>query len=272
MKTLIAIVVAALAAPLSAQWLNYPTPGVPKAANGQPNLSAPVPKTADGKPDFSGIWRVERGRVADGPPCLTRGCQELRTGDQWLDFGAGLSGGLPYQPWAADAKKQRMDQEGKDDPTSWCLPLGVPRLLVSPELMKIVQTPGLMVILNERNAGFRQVFTDGRPLPEDPQPTWNGYSTAKWEGDTLVVQTNGLRDGIWLDRYGSPITDSAKVTERFRRTNYGSLEIGVTVDDPKAYTKPWTAKVTERIVLNTELMDYICAENEKDMKTHMVGK
>ena len=273
MKTLIAIIVAALAAPLSAQWLNYPTPGVPKLANGKPNLTALAPKTADGKPDFSGIWQVDRGRVTVGAaPCLTRECNQLRTGDQWLDFGAGLPGGLPYQPWAAAARKERMDQQGKDDPTSYCLPLGVPRMLVSPELIKIVQTPGLMVILNERNASYRQIFTDGRPLPEDPQPSWNGYSTAKWEGDALVVETFGLRDGLWLDRYGSPLTDATRITERFRRPNYGNLEIDVAVNDPKAYTKPWTTRVHETIVLDTELLDYICADNEKDMKTHMVGK
>jgi len=151
------------------------------------------------------------------------------------------------------------------------MPLGVPRLLVDPEYRKIVQVPGLLLVLNERNAGYRQIFTDGRPLPEDPQPTWNGYSSGKWEGDTLVVRTNGLRDGMWLDRAGSPITDAAKLTERFRRVNYGTLEIEVTMDDPKAYTKPWTVKVNEFIALNTELMDYICLENEKDA-AHMLGK
>jgi hypothetical protein len=269
MKTLIAIIAAALAVPLYGQWLDYPTAGVPKTAAGKPNLSAPAPKTADGKPDFSGIWRADRRM---GPnPCPFNNCQDARGTDRWLDFGAGLPGGAPYQPWAAAIKKQRMDTDDKDDPTSACLPLGVPRLLVSPELIKVVQTPGLVVILNERNASYRQIFTDGRPLPEDMQPSWNGYSTGKWEGDTLVVETRGFRDGMWLDRYGSPMTDAAKVTERFRRTNYGNLAIDVTMDDPKAYTKPWTVKVSEVIVLNTELMDYICAENEKDIK-HMVGK
>ena len=266
--------------PLSAQWLNYPTPGVPRTPDGKPNLSAPAPKTADGKPDLSGIWEADNGRVAR--PCPAGGCKELRPAPAadpvplgapgaWLNFGVGLPGGLPYQPWAAEAVKQRKAQNGRDDPTSWCLPLGVPRLLVDPEYRKIVQVPGLLVILNERNAGYRQIFTDGRPLPEDPQPSWNGYSTGKWEGDTLVVRTSGFRDGMWLDRIGSPMTDAANLTERFRRVNYGTLEIEVTMDDPKAYTKPWTVKVTEFIVVNTELMDYICAENEKDLK-HLVGK
>lgn len=271
MKKNIVVAAIAIAAPLGAQWLEYPTAGVPRTKEGKPNLVAPAPTTADGRPDLSGIWEVERGTVG-GQPCLTKACMEARAGDQWLNFGAGLAGGVPYQPWAAEAVKQRKDENGKDDPTSYCLPLGVPRLLVDPEFRKIVQTPRLLVMLNERNASYRQIFTDGRPLPEDPQPSWNGYSTGKWEGDTLMVETTGFRDGMWLDRYGSPMTSAARVTERFRRPNYGTLEIAVTMNDPKAYTKPWTVTVHEHIVLNTELMDYICNENEKDMTTHMVGK
>jgi len=266
----IAVAVIAICAPLGAQWLDYPTAGVPKTPAGKPNLQAPAPRTADGKPDLSGIW--DNNRRGAAPPVPVEGVYPLGASSVgWVDFGAGLPGGLPYQPWAAAAVKQRKAEFGKDDPTSHCLPLGVPRLLVDPEYRKIVQVPGLLVILNERDAGYRQIFTDGRPLPEDPQPSWNGYSSGKWEGDTLVVQTNGLHDGMWLDRSGSPITDAAKLTERFRRPNYGTLEIEVTMDDPKAYTKPWTVKLTEFIVLNTELMDYICNENEKDTR-HLVGK
>ena len=138
-------------------------------------------------------------------------------------------------------------------------------------LKKIVQTPGLLVILTERNAGYRQIFTDGRPLPEDPTPSWNGYSSAKWEGDTLVVQSNGFRDGIWLDASGSPMTEAAKMTERFRRPRNGTLEIEITVDDAKAYTKPWTVKPTQPLVGDTELLDYICLENERDSR-HFVAK
>ena len=269
-RTLLALI--AIAGSLGAQWLNYPTPGVPRTADGKPNLSAPAPKTADGKPDLSGIWQADDGRLLKSEerpsPSPFPQSRILR----WIDFGWGLPGGLPYQPWAAEAVKRRKALNGRDDPTSAaCLPLGVPRLLVDPEYRKIVQVPGLLLILNERNAGYRQIFTDGRPLPEDPQPNWNGYSSGKWEGDTLVVHTNGLRDGMWLDRAGSPMTDAAKLTERFRRVNYGTLEIDVTVDDPKAYTKPWTVKVTEFIAVNTELIDYICSENEKDA-SHLVGK
>jgi hypothetical protein len=135
----------------------------------------------------------------------------------------------------------------------------------------MIQTPGLLVVLNEHNASYRQIFTDGRPMPTDPQPAWDGYSIGKWDGDTLVVETAGFRDGIWLDTSGNVLTDAAKVTERYRRVNYGRLEIEITVDDPKAYTKPWTIKLNQLLAINTDLLDYICLENEKDVK-HLVGK
>jgi hypothetical protein len=144
-------------------------------------------------------------------------------------------------------------------------------LLTYPPYRKIVQMPGLMVIMSERDVTFRQIFTDGRPLPKDPQPSFTGYSSGHWEGDTLVVQTIGFRDGMWLDRSGSPMTDAAKLTERFRRVNYGNLEIEITLDDPKAYTAPWTVRLNQFIVLNTELLEYFCQENEKDLP-HLVGK
>jgi len=272
------VLFALLSVAMHAQWLHSPTPGVPRTADGKPNLSAAAPRTADGKPDLSGIWEDDTGK----PPgyCIAGECQDsdsakgtspLASNVGWVDFGARLPGGLPYQPWAAEAVKRRKVDYGKDDPPTHCMPLGTPRMLVDPLYRKFVQTPGLLVILNERDAGYRQIFTDGRPLPQDPQPSWNGYSTGKWEGDTLVVQTNCLLDGMWLDRNGSPMTAAAKLTERFRRVNYGTMEIEVTVDDPKAYTKPWTVKVIEFIVLNTELLDSICLENEKDA-IHLVGK
>jgi hypothetical protein len=160
---------------------------------------------------------------------------------------------------------------GKDDPASQCQPASALRLFTFPQYRKIVQLPGLMVLLSERDVTFRQIFTDGRVLPDDPQPTFHGYSSGRWEGDRLVVRTNGFRDGMWLDRSGSPMTDAAKLTERFRRVNFGNLEIEITVDDPKAYTAPWTVTLHQFIVLNTELLEYFCQENEKD-QTHLVGK
>jgi hypothetical protein len=138
-------------------------------------------------------------------------------------------------------------------------------------LKKIIQVPGLLVILNEHNASYRQIFTDGRPLPADPDPSWVGYSSGSWQGDTLVVQTAGFRDGLWLDANGSPLTEGARVTERFRRVTYGKLEIDVTVDDLKAYSAPWTVRLNQFIALDTDLLDYICNENEKDVP-HLIGR
>ncbi len=262
----LAAIALVVATPLLSQWLNYPTAGVPKASTGKPDLNAPAPKTLDGKPDFSGMWEPLKNK-----PCPPEGCPDFQTPQEFANIGWGLKGGLPYQKWAADLKKARMADNGKDDPGSHCLPTGIVKLHTSPLLKKIIQTPGLLVILNERNMTFRQIFTDGRPLQPDPDPTWNGYSTGKWDGDTLVVESNGFRDGMWLDRAGSPMTDAAKITERFRRPNFGKLEIELTVDDPKAYTAPWTVKLTQTIVLNTEFLDYYCVENEKDI-AHLVGK
>jgi hypothetical protein len=256
--------VLALSVSAHAQWLNYPTPGIPRAANGTPDLAAPAPRAADGKPDLSGIWQLEAR-------CPPEGCNDYAPAPEFLDFGARLEGGLPYQPWAAALVRERSAQFGRDDPVAFCKPAGALRILTFPPPRKIIQLPGLVVILSERDVTYRQLFADGRPLPKDPEPSWNGYSTGSWQGDTFVVETNGFRDGIWIDRKGSPMTEAAKVTEKFRRVNYGQLEVEVTVDDPKAYTKPWTVKLKQVAMLNTELLDYFCLDNEKDAK-HLVGK
>jgi hypothetical protein len=256
-RTVIAILGALAALPsvtVNAQWLNYPTPGLPRTADGKPNLAAPVPRTADGKPDLSGLWEGER-----------------RYGSLMEDIAKNLKGGLPLSAWGADLLKARRVNEDKDDPDGYCQPLGLIRMHVHPYPRKIVQLPGVFLILFERDNTFRQIFTDGRPLPVDPQPAFNGYSTGKWEGDTLVVQTIGFKDGMWLDNVGSPFTDGAKVTERFRRPSFGSLEIDVTVDDPKAYTKPWTITINQSIVPDSDMLEFFCTENNKDM-AHMVGK
>jgi len=256
----------AIPALLSSQWLKYPTAGVPRTPSGLPNLGAPTPRTADGRPDFSGIWEAD-----NTAPCPPDGCPDMPGSREFANIGARLPGGLPYQQWAADLVKKRMSDNGKDDPVTHCKPAGPLRLLTYPPYRKIVRMPGLMVIMSERDVTFRQIFTDGRPLPKDPQPSFNGYSSGQWDGDTLVVQTIGFRDGMWLDRSGSPMTDAAKLTERFRRVNFGNLEIEITLDDPKAYTAPWTVTLHQFIVLNTELLEYFCQENEKDLP-HLIGK
>jgi hypothetical protein len=256
--------VLAISVSAQAQWLNYPTAGAPRLPNGKPNLAAPAPRAADGKPDLSGIWRLEA-------PCPPEGCADYAVGPEFLDFGARLNGGLPYQPWAAALVRERASQLGRDDPVAVCRPSGALRILTFPPPRKIIQLPGLVVILSERDVTYRQLFADGRRLPKDPEPSWNGYSTGTWQGDTFVVETVGFRDGIWLDRRGSPMTDAATVTEKFRRVNYGRLQVEVTVNDPKAYTRPWSVTLNQIAMVDTELLDYFCLDNEKDAK-HLVGK
>jgi hypothetical protein len=260
-----ALVFGLLLSPLSGQWISYPTAGVPRTADGKPDLAAACPRTADGKPDLSGLWVMQPNRNAT--PNFP-GCEP--TAEEFANIGWSLKDGLPYQPWAADLVKTRRAELRLHDPLSYCLPTGPVRLHTWSTPRKVIQAPGLLVILNELNASYRQIFTDGRPLPGDPNPSWNGYSSGKWEGDTLVVQTGGFRDGLWLDSTGNPMTDAAKLTERFRRVDFGHMEIEITLDDPKAYTKPWTIKLHHSIKLDTDLLDFICTENEKDTSHFLV--
>ena len=270
---------------LDAQWVHYPTAGVPRKADGKVNMSAPAPRLADGKPDFSGIWMtgepnmprpggLSSPKEASSPrqpqnPSDNAGDQtNIRASRQMSNIGVDLPGGLPYQPWLVPIVKKRTDNLAIDDPHIRCLPDNFLRAYGLPHLLKFVHTPNLLVVLNEMNAGYRQVFTDARPLPQDPTPSWQGYSSGKWSGDTLVIDTNGLRDDTWIDWIGSVVTQAGKVREQIRRPDFGHLEIQVTVDDPKAYTKPWTVTLRERIVVDVELIDEICAENEQSLK-HM---
>jgi len=260
-----------LTSTLSAQWPAYPTPGVPKTADGKPNLSGPVPRGADGKPDLSGVWQYSRPPGIPGPTPATQATSTstelvplaVRLSQFW-NLGASFPDGLPFQPWAAELHRQRVASNSIDNPDAHCLPLGLMQLHTHGQPRKMIQTPSVIVILYEANAGIRQIFTDGRPQPKDVEPWWFGYSTGKWDGDTLVAETTNLRDLGWLDVEGSPITETGRILERFRRVDYGHLEIEVTIDDPKAYTKPWTVTVHQRIMLDTDLIEFICQENNKD--------
>jgi hypothetical protein len=275
------------AAPLFGQWPSYPTAGVPKTADGKPDLTAPARRTPDGKPDLSGVWQYMRPPAApslpftSGPtpppvPPPTPGQAPdiiplaVRQSQFW-NLGAAFKDGLPFQPWAAELHRQRAASNSKDNPDAHCLPLGLMQLHTHGQPRKMIQAPGVIVILYEANGGVRQIFTDGRPLPKNPEPWWFGYSSGKWDGDTLAVETVGLRDLGWLDVEGSPITESGRILERFRRVDYGHLEIEVTIDDPKAYTKPWSVTVHQRVLLDTDLIEFICQENEKD-QPHLAGK
>ena len=236
--------------PLSAQWLHYPTPGIPRTPDGKPNLSAPAPKTADGKPDLSGIW--------------------MGTDDKYFrDLGAdGVQ--IPMLPWAEKLYKDRKENLQKGHPSERCLGHGVTDYDSQVSLRRVIQTPGIIAIMFEGYNHYRQVFLDGRPLPKPTQPSYMGYSTGRWEGDTLVVETNGLNNEGWLDMNGHPQTESTRITERFHRRDFGHIDLQVTVNDPTAYTKPWTANLRLDYVPDDELMEAIC-ENEKD-SPHLVGK
>ena len=268
--------------PLSAQWVKYPTPNVPRKPDGAVDMFAPAPRTADGKPDFSGIWTTAepnvRGKNELSTPKEIGGPRSDKEADtpgdpaditasrQMANLGIDLPGGLPFQPWLRAIVKKRTDSLAKDDPHIKCFPDNFLRAYGLPHLLKFVQTPRLLVVLDEMNAVYRQVFLDARPLPKDPSPSWQGYSSAKWSGDALVIDTIGVRNDTWIDWDGAVLTEAAKVREQMRRPDFGHLHIQVTVDDPKAYTKPWTVTLKERIVVDTELIDEICLENEQSLK------
>lgn len=249
----IILITALLAAgPASAQWFHVATPGIPRAPDGKPNLTAPASRGPDGKPVLNGIWQMN-GKY------LQNIAADMKPGE------------VPYQPWAAQLFKARQDGAlGKTDPAARCIP-GMPKLDALPYPFKIIETPGMVMMLFEGFTTYRQIFTDGRELPKDPNPTWFGYSVGKWEGDDWVVNTIGIKESTWLDNAGRPHSDALHLIERFQRRDFGHMDILLTIDDPKAYTKPWTVKEDLRLIPDTELLEYVCVENEKDYG-HLVGK
>jgi hypothetical protein len=260
-------------AALVAQWPAYKNASAPRLPDGKVNLDAPAPKTADGHPDFSGVW--DRGQVPGAPPPVpgnTFGVPPPPGPRPFQSLPSLFPDGLPLLPWAAELRKQRLAEHSKDHPDAHCLPLNPIQLHSHNQPRKVIQKPGLIVILYEANDGIRQILMDGRPLPDnDADPWWYGYSIGHWEGDTLVVQTTGFREPGWIDEEGTPITSAGRLTERFRRLNYGVLEIEITVDDPKTFTRPWTYKLDQRLMPDTELIEFVCLENNTSPK-HLVGK
>lgn len=238
--------VCAMGATVAAQWLSVPIPGTPRTADGTPNLKAPGPRVADGKPDLSGIWRAESYRWVNN--LLPDGVE------------------APFLPWAAELQKKRQSTMSHELPMTFCMPHGVPdAMLVNGHPFKIVQTPNLMIHLYEEFTKYRQIHTDGRPLPVDPNPTWYGYSVGRWDGATFVVESAGFKEGSWLTNQGHPHTDALRTTERFTRMTFGYMEIVVTVDDPKAYSRPWTSEPIRMFLMpDTELLEHLC-ENNRDL-------
>jgi hypothetical protein len=252
LAVVMALVLAATAgSPASAQWLKQPTAGIPRTVDGKPNLAAPAPKASDGKPDLSGLWQL--------------GLE--------IGYAANITADLApneIQPWASALSKRRLEDFGKDDPeVTGCLP-GGPRHITRGGLSKIVQTPTLIVILFE-DLSHRQIFLDGRQLPRDPNPTWMGYSVGHWDGDTLVVESAGFNDKTWLDFAGHPHSEALRMTERFRRRDFGHMELEVTINDPAVYARTLTVSAGGNLAADTELLEYVCAENEKD-RAHLIGR
>jgi len=263
-----AVMIAALSVSVSAQWPRREPPRVPKGADGKVNLVAPAPRTPDGKPDLGGIWEVSARREAPGsaPP----GRPPLAV---FANIGVNFPEGLPFQPWAAELSRKRVANQRYDNPDALCLPQGPLQYHLDPQPREIIHTPRKTLIVYESNYGLRTIYTDGRSLPKqgEPQPYWHGYSVGRWDGDTFVVESNNFRGvqgghaaDAWLDQMGSPYTDALQLTERFRRVNFGNMEIDVTIDDPKAYTRPFTVRVEHRIVADGwEMTEFICHENQK---------
>lgn len=237
-------VVIGTASPL-AQWLRHPQPGVPRTADGRADLNAPAPRGASGRPVLAGLWRPAPTIIFD----MARGLPPGAT--------------IPYQPWAEALLKRRVADDARDDPSAKCIVGGVPRNNFVPYPLRILETPGIVAILYEAVQSFRQIFTDGRELEKAPNPAWLGYSVGRWEGDVFVVTSNGFNDDVWLDNMGRPATGALRVTERFIRRSVGRMDIEVTIDDPKTYTRPWTVTQPLVLVAEGEMIEYICQENNK---------
>jgi hypothetical protein len=259
-RTCLAVAVAAISA--SGQWLTYPTPGMPRTADDKPNLLAPVPRAVDGKPSLSGLWvrvRNPRERVT-----------VLAMGPNLEDFMRPGEKIPPLLPAAEALHRQRMANFMADRPSAHCLPHGIPDQWLIRNPAKIVQDPGLTMILYEQNTHYRQIFTDGRPHPPATNPAWLGYSIGRWEGDWFVVDTRGFNDKSWIDDSGRPHTEALHTIERFRRHDFGRMDLEITIDDPQAYLKPWSFPLQFEFLPDTDIIEDVC-ENEKD-SAHAVGK
>jgi hypothetical protein len=266
----ISITVVFVAVSANAQWLNYPSPRTPLTRDGKPDLTAKCPRTRDGKPDFSGVWQVEPPPPGEIEGLFGGAFVKQAEGDDSRQFAKYFHdflidfkpGEEPLRPEAAALAAER--RKTMNPPTSQCLPLGVPAIEMIAFPFKIFQTADSLAIFHEVNGVFRQFHLDGRKLPENPFPSWMGYSTGRWVGDTLVVETAGFNDKAWMDLRGRPRSEAMHVTERYHRRNFGHLDIEATIDDPKVLTKPVTFKFTELLIPNSDVLEYFCTEGERD--------
>jgi hypothetical protein len=275
---LVLVVCCLVATATHAQWLNYPTPGVPRTKDGKVNLTAPMPKTADGKPDLSGVWHVQPTGLAEMKRLFGNDVDVVQVPGMEIDtiskYGISVfmdfkPGDEPVRKEAADlrAQHQQRSNSGLDNLTR-CLPASIPLATMLSEVTKIVQTPGLTLIMHEIDNATRQIYTDGRPHPVDPNPSWLGYSTGRWEKDALVVETIGFNGKAPLDISGHPRSESMRITERYQRRDVGHLDVAITFDDPVNYTRPFTINVTHLLQPDTDILEYFCNENERD-RAHM---
>ena len=263
------LLLAVLALSAHAQWLGYPAPGVPRTRDGKPNLAAKAPR-ANGKPDLSGVWHVDPTSLAEMKRLYGEDVNDVSLPGMEADTVSKYALNLlvdfkpedsPMRPEAAEVMRRRVPGS---NPADSCLPMGIPFAFLVSEPDKIVQTPSLILMMFESADGHRQIYTDGRPLPKDPEPSWLGYSVGKWEGDTLVVETAGFNDKTWLDAIGHPHSESLRVTERFHRRDFGHMDVEVKFDDPKLYTRPFSIKFTQVLLADSDILEFYCNENEKD--------
>lgn len=276
---LAAMLCAAATASVHAQWIKYPAPGVPRTKGGTPVLSGATPRGANGKPDLSGVWSTdptptaEMDRLFPGmQPFAVPGDDPRMFTKYFLNIFADFPRGEePFRPEGAQAFKRHLEATADQAPTARCFPAGVPMGDLLPLPRRFMQARGLLAILYEGINPYRLIYMDGRKLPVDPQPSWMGYSVGAWDGDVLVVDSNGFSDRSWLDGIGHPRSEATRITERIRRRDFGHLEVDVTIDDPRSYTKPFSIRYTQTLVPDTDILEYICTENEKD-RTHLAAK
>ncbi len=279
-RTLATVLLCAMAASAHAQWINYRAPNIPRTKDGKPDLAAPIPRTAAGKPDLSGVWSTDPTPFAemerlfgDMKPFAVPGDDPRMFTKYFLNIFADIRPeDVPLRPEAAQAFKRQLETTTADQaPTARCFPAGVPMGDLLPLPRRVLHTPGLIAVLYEGINPQRLIYIDGRSLPVDPQPAWMGYSVGRWDGDVLVVESNGFSERSWLDGFGHPRSDAMRITERIRRRDYGHMEIDVTIDDPKTYTKSFGVHYTQTLMPDTDILEYICTENEKD-RAHLAQR